>query len=184
MTKRIWAGLLALGMALTALPFGIYAEETAWEEEANASEETLDGGLDESAEEFADGLPDYIPEPETDVVDGAADDESADALPEQEESLTKEAMLDLPDFIPEEEPLTLEESELPPVQEGDFVWVTTNTRVYLEIDETAGDDDDGELYDGNFVNEANVYVEQARQDAHGTNVAAGSISVWRGRTER
>ena len=165
MTKRIWAGLLALGMALTALPFGIYAEETVWEEETDASEETLDGGLDESAEEFADGLPDYIPEPEEDVVDSAADDESADALPEQEESLTKEAMLDLPDFIPEEEPLTLEESELPPVQEGDFVWVTPNTRVYLDIDETAGDEDDGELYDGNFVNEANVYVEQVRQDA-------------------
>lgn len=167
MTKRIWAGLLALGMALTALPFGIYAEETAWEEEANASEETLDGGLDESAEEFADGLPDYIPEPETDVVDGAADDESADELSEQEESLTEEATPDLPDFIPEEEPPTLEESELPPVQAGEFVWVTPNTRVYLEIDETAGDDDDGEWYDGNFVNEANVYVEQARQDAQG-----------------
>ena len=168
MTKRIWAGLLALGMALTALPFGIYAEETAWEEEANASEETLDGGLDESAEEFADGLPDYIPEPETDVVDGAADDESADELSEQKESLTEEETTpDLPDFIPEEEPPTLEESELPPVQAGQFVRVTPNTRVYLEIDETAGDDDDGELYDGNFVNEANVYVEQARQDAQG-----------------
>ena len=168
MTKRIWAGLLALGMALTALPFGIYAEETAWEEEANASEETLDGGLDESAEEFADGLPDYIPEPETDVVDGAADDESADELSEQEESLIEEETTpDLPDFIPEEEPPTLEESELPPVQAGDFVRVTPNTRVYLEIDETAGDADDGELYDGNFVNEANVYVEQARQDAQG-----------------
>ena len=168
MTKRIWAGLLALGMALTALPFGIYAEETAWEEEANASEETLDGGLDESAEEFADGLPDYIPEPETDVVDGAADDESADELSEQEESLIEEETTpDLPDFIPEEEPPTLEESELPPVQAGEFVRVTPNTRVYLEIDETAGDDDDGELYDGNFVNEANVYVEQARQDAQG-----------------
>ena len=167
MTKRIWAGLLALGMALTALPFGIYAEETAWEEEANASEETLDGGLDESAEEFADGLPDYIPEPETDVVDGAADDESADELSEQEESLTKEAMLDLPDFIPEEEPLTLEESELPPVQEGDFVWVTTNTRVYLDIDETAGDEDEGELYDGNFVCTANVKVEEVWQDGMG-----------------
>ena len=168
MTKRIWAGLLALGMALTALPFGIYAEETAWEEEANASEETLDGGLDESAEEFADGLPDYIPEPETDVVDGAADDESADELSEQKESLIEEETTpDLPDFIPEEEPLTLEESELPPVQAGDFVRVTPNTRVYLEIDETAGDDDDGELYDGNFVKEANVYVEQARQDAQG-----------------
>lgn len=166
MTKRIWAGLLALGMALTALPFGIYAEETAREEEANASEETLDGGLDESAEEFADGLPDYIPEPETDVVDGAADDESADELSEQEESLTEEETTpDLPDFIPEEEPPTLEESELPPVQAGEFVRVMPNTRVYLEIDETAGDDDDGELYDGNFVNEANVYVEQARQDA-------------------
>ena len=168
MTKRIWAGLLALGMALTALPFGIYAEETAWEEEANASEETLDGGLDESAEEFADGLPDYIPEPETDVVDGAADDESADEISEQEESLIEEETTpDLPDFIPEEEPATLEESELPPVQAGDFVRVTPNTRVYLDIDETAGDDDDGELYDGNFVNEANVYVEQARQDAQG-----------------
>ena len=168
MTKRIWAGLLALGMALTALPFGIYAEETAWEEETDASKETLDGGLDESAEEFADGLPDYIPEPETDVVDGAADDESADELSEQEESLTEEETTpDLPDFIPEEEPPTLEESELPPVQAGEFVRVTPNTRVYLEIDETAGDDDDGELYDGNFVNEANVYVEQARQDAQG-----------------
>ena len=168
MTKRIWAGLLALGMALTALPSGMYAEETVWEEEANASEETLDGGLDESAEEFADGLPDYIPEPETDVVDGAADDESADELSEQKESLTEEETTpDLPDFIPEEEPPTLEESELPPVQAGQFVRVTPNTRVYLEIDETAGDDDDGELYDGNFVNEANVYVEQARQDAQG-----------------
>lgn len=167
MTKRIWAGLLALGMALTALPLGIYAEETAWEEEANASEETLDGGLDESAEEFADGLPDYIPEPETDVVDGAADDESADELSEQEESLTEEATPDLPDFIPEEELPALEEEEPQDVQAGDFVRVTPNTRVYLEIDETAGDDDDGELYDGNFVNEASVYVEQVRQDAQG-----------------
>ena len=168
MTKRIWAGLLALGMALTALPFGIYAEETAWEEEANASEETLDGGLDESAEEFADGLPDYIPEPETDVVDGAADDESADELSEQEESLIEEETTpDLPDFIPEEELPVLEEEEPQNVQAGEFVRVTPNTRVYLEIDETAGDDDDGELYDGNFVNEANVHVEQARQDAQG-----------------
>ena len=118
MTKRFWAGLLALGMALTALPSGMYAEETVWEEEANASEETLDGGLDESAEEFADGLPDYIPEPEEDVVDGAADDETADELPEQEESLTGEATPDLPDYIPEEEPPALEEDELPPVQAG------------------------------------------------------------------
>lgn len=168
MTKRFWAGLLALGMALTALPSGMYAEETVWEEEANASEETLDGGLDESAEEFADGLPDYIPEPEEDVVDSAADDESADELSEQEESMIEEETTpDLPDFIPEEEPLVLEEEEPQDVQAGDFVRVTPNTRVYLEIDETAGDDDDGELYDGNFVNEANVYVEQARQDAQG-----------------
>lgn len=168
MTKRIWAGLLALGMALTALPFGIYAEETVWEEETDASEETLDGGLDESAEEFADGLPDYIPEPETDVVDGAADDESADELSEQEESLIEEETTpDLPDFIPEEELPVLDEEEPQDVQAGDFVRVTPNTRVYLEIDEMAGDDDDGELYDGNFVNEANVYVEQARQDAQG-----------------
>ena len=167
MTKRIWAGLLALGMALTALPFGIYAEETVWEEKTDASEETLDGRLDEPAEEFADSLPDYIPESEENVVDDAADDESADEFPEQEESLTEEATPDLPDFIPEEEPLTLEESELPPVQEGDFVWVTPNTRVYLDIDETAGDEDEGELYDGNFVCTANVKVEEVWQDGMG-----------------
>lgn len=167
MTKRIWAGLLALGMALTALPSGMYAEETVWEEKTDASEETLDGRLDEPAEEFADSLPDYIPESEENVVDDAADDESADEFPEQEESLTEEATPDLPDFIPEEEPLTLEESELPPVQEGDFVWVTTNTRVYLDIDETAGDEDEGELYDGNFVCTANVKVEEVWQDGMG-----------------
>ena len=168
MTKRIWAGLLALGMALTALPSGMYAEETVWEEETDASEETLDGGLDESAEEFADGLPDYIPEPEADVVDGAADDESADEFSKQEESLIEEETTpDLPDFIPEEEPPTLEESELPPVQAGEFVRVTPNTRVYLEIDETAGDEDEGELYDGNFVCTANVKVEEVWQDGMG-----------------
>ena len=151
----------------------------------DASEETLDGRLDEPAEEFADSLPDYIPESEENVVDDAADDESADELSEQEESLIEEETTpDLPDFIPEEEPLVLEEEEPQDVQAGDFVRVTPNTRVYLETDETAGDDDDGEWYDGNFVKEANVYVEQAQQDAQGANVAAGSISVWRGRTER
>lgn len=168
MTKRIWAGLLALGMALTALPSGMYAEETVWEEKTDASEETLDGRLDEPAEEFADSLPDYIPESEENVVDDAADDESADELSEQEESLIEEETTpDLPDFIPEEEPLVLEEEEPQDVQAGDFVRVTPNTRVYLETDETAGDDDDGEWYDGNFVKEANVYVEQAQQDAQG-----------------
>lgn len=168
MTKRIWAGMLALGMALTALPSGMYAEETVLEEKTDASEETLDGGLDESAEEFADGLPDYIPEPEADVVDGAADDESADEFSKQEESLIEEETTpDLPDFIPEEEPPTLEESELPPVQAGEFVRVTPNTRVYLEIDETAGDEDEGELYDGNFVCTANVKVEEVWQDGMG-----------------
>ena len=44
------------------------------------------------------------PNRRTDVVDGAADDESADALSEQEESLIEEETTpDLPDFIPEEE---------------------------------------------------------------------------------
>ena len=76
-------------------------------------------------------------------------------LSEQEESLIEEETTpDLPDFIPEEELPALEEEEPQDMQAGDFVRVTPNTRVYLEIDETAGDDDDGELYDGNFVNEA------------------------------
>lgn len=173
MTKRIWAGLLALGMALTALPFGIYAEETAWEEEANASEETLDGGLDESAEEFADGLPDYIPEPETDVVDGAADDESADELSEQEESLTEETTPDLPDFIPEEELPVLDEEEPQDVQAGEFVRVTPNTRVYLEIDETAG----RLAFVGNFPHGAYYVKELSAPDGWMLNPAKFAVTL-------
>ena len=173
MTKRIWAGLLALGMALTALPFGIYAEETAWEEEANASEETLDGGLDESAEEFADGLPDYIPEPETDVVDGAADDESADELSDQEESLTEETKTDLPDFIPEEELPVLDEEEPQDVQAGVFVRVTPNTRVYLEIDETAG----RLAFVGNFPHGAYYVKELSAPDGWMLNPAKFAVTL-------
>ena len=50
----------------------------------------------------------------------------------------------------------MDEEEPQDVQAGEFVRVTTNTRVYLDIDETAGDEDEGELYDGNFVCTATV----------------------------
>ena len=156
-------------MALTALPFGIYAEETAWEEEANASEETLDGGLDESAEEFADGLPDYIPEPE----DGCGGQRGRRRICRRAFEAGRKpdgrgdaglAGFDIPE----------EKNRRP--------WKRTNCRLFRQASsfgsrrirasiwrstEKAGDDDDGELYDGNFVNEANVHVEQARQDAQG-----------------
>ena len=125
----------------------------------------LDGRLDEPAEEFADSLPDYIPESEENVVDDAADDESADDVSRAGRKPDGRSNAGLAGFYPGGGAADLGGERTAAVQEGDFVWVTPNTRVYLDIDETAGDEDDGELYDGNFVNEANVYVEQVRQDA-------------------
>ena len=45
-------------------------------------------------------------------------------------------------------------------------FVTENTRVFSDVDETA-DEADGELYDGSFVRTANVRVEEVRQDGMG-----------------
>lgn len=66
-----------------------------------------------------------------------------------------------------EEPTKIPAVEPSSAQAGDFVGVTTHTRVYPSIDETASDDYDGDLFLGVFVNDASVQVETVEQDSLG-----------------
>ena len=69
--------------------------------------------------------------------------------------------------IPIEELIEVPAAEPPSAQAGDFVAVTTRTRVYPSVDETASDDCDGDLFLGVFVNDASVQVETVEQDSLG-----------------
>ena len=66
-----------------------------------------------------------------------------------------------------DEPLPQETSEPPSAQDGDYLAVTTATRVYPAIDETAADDYDGDDCMGVFMNDATVQVESVEQDSLG-----------------
>lgn len=63
----------------------------------------------------------------------------------------------------EEQPAT----EATPFDAGDFVLVTTDTRVFLGVDDSAADDYEGDLSLGVFVNDATVQIEAVEQDSLG-----------------
>lgn len=73
---------------------------------------------------------------------------------------------------PDEEELFFED-ELPDEQvladEGAFVLVSTDTRTFLGVDDSAADDYEGDLCLGYFVSDAIVQVESIEQDALGRN---------------
>ena len=66
------------------------------------------------------------------------------------------------EIIPEIEKLPQPDEST--VSVGDYVIVNTDTRVYLNADETATDDYDGDFFQGYFVNEAVVQVEDILLD--------------------
>ena len=53
------------------------------------------------------------------------------------------------------------------LQAGDYAAATTETRVYLSIDETMTEDDNGDDWQGVFTRDAVVYVESVQLDALG-----------------
>ena len=57
------------------------------------------------------------------------------------------------------------EPQAPFLQAGDYAAVTTETRVYLSIDESMTEDDNGDDWQGVFTRDAVVYVESVQQDA-------------------
>lgn len=61
------------------------------------------------------------------------------------------------------------EPQAPLLQTGDYVAATTETRVYLSIDETITEDDNGDDWQGVFTRNAVVSVESVQQDALGRN---------------
>ena len=72
--------------------------------------------------------------------------------------------------LPDEEELFFEDEpveEMPLADEGAFVLVSTDTRTFLGVDDSAADDYEGDLYLGYFVSNAIVQVESIEQDAQG-----------------
>ena len=67
--------------------------------------------------------------------------------------------------VPEATPMP--EPQAPLLQAGDYAAVTTETRVYLSIDETMTEDDNGDDWQGVFTRDAVVSVESVQQDALG-----------------
>ena len=59
------------------------------------------------------------------------------------------------------------EPQAPFLQTGDYAAVTTETRVYLSIDETMTEDDNGDDWQGVFTRNAVVSVESVQKDALG-----------------
>ena len=98
--------------------------------------------------------------------------EEPTSIPSQEpvpmEEVTQESVPETTEApILTEEPTEVPAAEPPSAQAGDFVAVTTHTRVYPSIDETASDDYEGGLSLGVFVNDASVQVEIVEQDSIG-----------------
>lgn len=61
------------------------------------------------------------------------------------------------------------EPQAPFLQNGDYAAVTTETCVYLSIDETMTEEDNGDGWQGVFTRDAVVSVESVQQDALGRN---------------
>lgn len=90
-------------------------------------------------------------------------------LPPVELPEEPEPTIEQPD-VPDEEELFFEDEpveEMPLADEGAFVLVSTDTRTFLGVDDSAADDYEGDLYLGYFVSDAIVQVESIEQDAQG-----------------
>ena len=93
-------------------------------------------------------------------------------IPGEEEDAAIEVVL--PDEqedepIPAEPETTEEHEEIPDSKQmlaeiGDFAYVTTNTRAFMEVDESAADDYYGDYFLGYFLKDAAVQVEDVMTD--------------------
>lgn len=152
--------------------------ETMTEEETGNESEADDPAVDGAGED--ENAADNAPQEPTDDVgsdeEAAADPDAAEGeqLPE-DELLTGEDEI-LPDSETDSDDADLVEDEtlpdsseevLPPALIGDYLQVTTDTRVFSEIDDTATDDYFGDLYLGVFARDAIVRVEEVHQDSAG-----------------
>ncbi len=102
-------------------------------------------------------------------AENPSEEQPADENPAPEDAEVTEPVTDA-DAAEEVPDDYIDPSELPepdPVEVGSYVTVTTQTRVFSDVDETAGYDYIGDLYQGYFVKEATVRVEAAGEDCCG-----------------
>lgn len=90
----------------------------------------------------------------------------ADTTPTSAQNATPDVLPEQPIPRETEEPI-IPKPDQPTIQVGDFVVVTTSTRAFLGMDETASEDYPGDLNLGIFVRDAVVQVETIEQDAQG-----------------
>ena len=108
---------------------------------------------EEEAEEPMEGI---------ETSDDPATEETDDpVLPDEQPEETE--VPDIPADQPEEET----DPNDPEVAVGTFLFVTTKTRVFSDMDDTLSDDANGDLYMGVFVKDAVVQVDAVRVDGAG-----------------
>ena len=144
--KRLLSLLLSLTMLTAALPAPAWAEESGLAQATGAEAELP------NEPELPSEPPEVTAEPELPIEPTDTPTKTSENTEQPTPQVT-------------EDPLPTPEPEAA-YQAGMFVLVTENTRVFLDVDETA-DTEYGELYDGNFVRTANVRVEEVWQDGMG-----------------
>lgn len=85
----------------------------------------------------------------------------------QEEQPADEPELDDPLYADTTEEAEVPETEAYAAAIGDFLYVTTQTRVFMEVDDTAADDYYGDYFLGYFLRDAAVQVEDVLEDSFG-----------------
>ena len=98
---------------------------------------------------------------ELDTVTESSDD-AADYPIEEEPTDMTDPFIQEAEIIPEQEELSLPDKDT--VSIGDHVLVTTDTRVFLAADDTVADDYEGDTFQGYFVCDAIVEVEDILLD--------------------
>ena len=102
------------------------------------------------------------PASDTEYPDESGEEEIDDPVLPDEQPEETEAP-DIPADQPEEET----DPDDPEVAVGTFLFVTTKTRVFSDMDDTLRDDANGDLYMGVFVKDAVVQVDAIRVDSAG-----------------
>jgi len=85
----------------------------------------------------------------------------------QEETPAEEPVIDDPLTADTTEEAEVPETEAHAAAVGDFLYVTTQTRVFMEVDDTAADDYYGDYFLGYFLRDAAVQVEDVLEDSFG-----------------
>jgi len=149
-------------------------EEPAQDPVEGPAETPAEEPVEEPAKEPADDPADSIPtdqpaeEPVETPAEEPVEEPAEDPMEEPADEPVEEPYVILDEEPAEENPDEEEPEELPPHQAGDFVHVTKDTRVFLDMDKT----DDAsritsDLFVGVFVRDAVVQIEDVLLDANG-----------------